>query len=295
MGEAAKLEGEGLDSLRSVRHNARLMQEAPPASRPFVALAAAAHPDDIEFTMAGTLLHLKDAGAEIHMWNLASGSCGTAEHAREDIVSLRQAEAIASAALAGATLHPSLADDFGLYYEPCLLARVAAVIRRVKPPILLVPSPQDYMEDHQNACRLLVTAAFVRGMRNFATDPPVDPWEGDTAIYHAMPHGLRDGLRRLVRSGRYVDIGPVLEAKRAMLACHRSQKEWLDMSQGMDAYLIEMENMSRQVGGLSGRFEYAEGWRRHNHLGFGPVDFDPLGELLGESCRTDAEYEEALG
>ena len=37
-----------------------------------VVLAAAAHPDDIEFMMAGTLLLLKRAGAEIHMWNLAN-------------------------------------------------------------------------------------------------------------------------------------------------------------------------------------------------------------------------------
>jgi LmbE family N-acetylglucosaminyl deacetylase len=41
-------------------------------------LAAAAHPDDIEFMMAGTLLRLKDAGCEIHLWNLANGCCGSA-------------------------------------------------------------------------------------------------------------------------------------------------------------------------------------------------------------------------
>lgn len=38
-----------------------------PAVRPPVVLAAAAHPDDIEFMMAGTLLRLKDAGAQIHL------------------------------------------------------------------------------------------------------------------------------------------------------------------------------------------------------------------------------------
>jgi LmbE family N-acetylglucosaminyl deacetylase len=41
-------------------------------------LAAAAHPDDIEFMMAGTLLRLKDAGCEIHLWNLANGCYGSA-------------------------------------------------------------------------------------------------------------------------------------------------------------------------------------------------------------------------
>ena len=70
---------------------------------------------------------------------------------------------------------------------------------------------------------------------------------------------------------------------RAMLACHASQKEWLDVTQGMDAYLDEMERMSREVGRMSGKFEYAEGWRRHSHLGFGPEEFDPVSDLLQDS------------
>jgi N-acetylglucosamine malate deacetylase 1 len=38
------------------------------------AIAVAAHPDDIEFMMAGTLLLLKRAGYEIHYFNLLSGN-----------------------------------------------------------------------------------------------------------------------------------------------------------------------------------------------------------------------------
>jgi len=265
----------------------------PPASK-HVVLATAAHPDDIEFMFAGTLLRLREAGAEIHMWNLANGSCGTATHSREEIIRLRAAEARASARLAGATIHEPLVDDIALYYEPALLARIAAVVRQVKPTILLTQSPQDYMEDHQNTCRLSVSAAFVRGMRNFVTAPPTEPFNGATTVYHALPHGLRDGLRQLVRPGQYVDIGPVLERKREMLAQHRTQKEWLDVSQGMDAYLLEMENIAWEVGRMSGRFEFAEGWRRHSHLGFCAAACDPLTELLGPACWTDQEYERSL-
>ena len=46
-------------------------------ARPFTALAVAAHPDDIEFYMAGTLLLLKKAGCEIHYMTVANGSCGS--------------------------------------------------------------------------------------------------------------------------------------------------------------------------------------------------------------------------
>jgi LmbE family N-acetylglucosaminyl deacetylase len=271
------------------------MAKSSKLSTPVTVLAAVAHPDDIEFMMAGTLLQLKQAGATIHMWNLANGCCGTATHDSDEIIRLRAAEAEAAARIAGATMHPALADDIGIFYEPGLLARVASVVREVRPNIILTHSPQDYMEDHQNTCRLLVTAAFTKGMKNFATQPVLPPIDGQTALYHALPHGLRDGLRKLIRSGQYVDIKPMLKTKREMLAAHTSQKEWLDVSQGMDAYLKEMEEMSRRVGKMSGKYEYAEGWRRHSHLGFSAADYDPLSELLGSNCWTDPDYEASLG
>ena len=41
-----------------------------------VAFAIAAHPDDIEFYMAGTLLLLRERGWAIHYMTLSTGSCG---------------------------------------------------------------------------------------------------------------------------------------------------------------------------------------------------------------------------
>lgn len=263
-------------------------------TEPLRVLAVAAHPDDIEFMMAGTLLLLKDAGAEIHMWNLANGCMGTVSHSYDEIIRLRWDEAQASASLAGATLYPPLVDDLAVYYAPTLIARVASVVRQVKPTIVLTHSPEDYMEDHTNTSRIAVTAAFTRIMKNYATTPPADPYSGDVAVYHALPHGLRDAMRRLIRAGQYVDITTNLDVKREMLACHKTQKEWLDATQGMDSYLLEMEQMSATVGEMSGRFQYAEGWRRHSHLGFSAAGFDPLTEALGNLCWIDPVYEASL-
>ena len=41
------------------------------------ALAIAAHPDDIEFVMAGTLVLLREAGWTIHYFNLSTGNLGS--------------------------------------------------------------------------------------------------------------------------------------------------------------------------------------------------------------------------
>ena len=259
-----------------------------------VALAIAAHPDDIEFMMAGTMLLLSQAGYELHVLNIANGSCGTALHTREAIIAKRLEEARNAAKTLGAFHHDPIVDDLDIFYNKTLLKQVGAVIREVKPDMLLVPSPEDYMEDHMYACRLAVSAAFCRGMRNFHTQPPRDAISGEVTLYHALPYGLRDGLRRAIRPGQYVNIGSVLARKREALACHRSQKEWLDVSQGLDSYLHAMEDMAREVGKWSVVFEYAEGWRRHSHLGFNSKDVDPLGEALGDLCVTSEEYERAI-
>jgi LmbE family N-acetylglucosaminyl deacetylase len=246
------------------------------------AFAVAAHPDDIEFHMAGTLILLGRAGYELHYLNIANGSCGTTQYDREEIIRIRRSEARAAAESIGAVYHESLVDDLEIFYEKALLARVSAVMREVAPEIVLTHSPVDYMEDHQNACRLAVTSAFCRGMPNFPTDPPVAPVSGDVTVYHAQPHSNLDPLRQVVVPDIFVDVESVLEQQRAMLACHHSQKDWLDESQGMDSYLLTMIDMSRQVGTLSGKLAFAEGWRRRLHFGFCSEDADPLTVALGD-------------
>jgi LmbE family N-acetylglucosaminyl deacetylase len=257
-------------------------------------LAIGAHPDDIEFMMAGTLILLKDAGWEAHYMNIANGSCGTQSEDAAQIAARRRQEALDACRVIGAHYHESLTNDLEIYPTRELVAKVVATIRRVRPRILLLLSPTDYMEDHTNACRIWVTAAFARGMRNAPCDPPVPPIPEEAAIYHALPTGLRDPLRKRVRAGQYVDITPVMKTKRQMLAAHRSQKAWLDVSQGINAYLDVMEALSQETGKMSGAFEYAEGWRRHYHLGFSVADQDPLCEALGERCIVDRQYEESL-
>ena len=264
-------------------------------SRNRTAMAIAAHPDDIEFVMAGTLLQLKNAGFQIHYLNIATGSAGTLEMPAQEARIVRAREGREAAKLLGAQFHGSLADDLEVLYSTPLLRRVAAAIRIAAPDIVLTHSPSDYMEDHMNACRLAVTAAFTCGMPNFQVEPPLPPVQGDIAVYHAMPHGLRDGLRRRVHAGQYVDTTSVHALKREALAAHRSQKEWLDASQGMDSYLVAMDEMSEEVGRLSGKFKHAEGWRRHLHLGLSSKEIDPLAEALGDKCLIDDAYEASLG
>lgn len=259
-----------------------------------VVIAIGAHPDDIEFYMAGTLLMLKKAGYEAHYLNVASGNCGSVQYNSTTTRSVRHTEARAAARLLGAEFHPSLTNDLEILYSMELLRALAAVIREVKPGIVLTHPPEDYMEDHTNTCRLAVTAAFARGMPNLRSTPSRPVADYETTIYHCMPHSLRDGLRRRVIPGAYVNTTSVQKAKREALAAHKSQQNWLDVSQGLNSYLLAMEDAALELGRMSGRFKHAEGWRRHLHVGFCKPDTDPLREALGRNFLVNKKYEEDL-
>ena len=243
-------------------------------------LAIAAHPDDIEFMMAGTLFRLKSAGWDIHYMNVANGCCGTDRHEIEDIVNIRKEESKQACEYMGATYHDSLVNDLEIFYEKQLISRLASIIREVSPDIILTQYPYEYMEDHSNTARTVVTAAFCRGMKNFPVQPDIKPIGNKVTLYHSLPYGLTDSLRRPVEADFYVDVEQFIENKAEMLAKHKSQKEWLDVSQGLDAYLTAMKDMCAEVGKLSGTFKYAEGWIRHSHLGFCEKDANPLMEML---------------
>lgn len=256
------------------------------------AMAIAAHPDDIEFMMAGTLLLLKKAGYEIHYMTISDGNCGSMKWDAETTAKTRVEESKEAARILGAEYHEPIGKDFEIFYDKPTLQELTAVIRSVEPEVILTHSPSDYMEDHMITCRLTVTAAFVRGIPNYKAGNSI-PTNVDCTIYHALPHGLRDPLRREVIPGIFIDVGSVIDTKLQALSAHKSQHEWLDSSQKMNSYLQYLKDIARLVGQKSERFEYAEGWRRHLHYGFGSEDADPL-QNLGEAYLLNEKYESSL-
>jgi LmbE family N-acetylglucosaminyl deacetylase len=236
--------------------------------------------------MGGTLLLLKQAGCVVHTINVANGSVGSADLRPSELVQIRRREAEASAKLLSSVLHESLADDMEVFYTQELIRRVTALVRQVKPDLVLTQSLEDYMEDHMNTARIAVTATFARGMPSFRSVPDEPAVFEDVMLYHATPHILTDMMRRPIVPEIFVDVSGVMDRKEKLLACHASQKEWLDKTQGFDSYLNTMKDLSDKVGGMSGRFAFAEGWRRHSHVGFTRQDCNPLADVLKERCLT---------
>ncbi len=245
------------------------------------ALAIAAHPDDIEFVMGGTLLLLREQGWDIHCCNLSNGNMGSTVMTAAQTAKARRREAQLAAKVMGAKWHAPIADDLGVFYTERNIRRVCAVVRAAQPAVILTHALADYMEDHMITARLAVTGAFTRGIPNYRSTPQRPGSLEPCAIYHAMPHGQCLPTREPVEPELFIDTTSVHAVKRQALACHASQAEWLDKTQGQDSYLRTMDGFSRALGKRAGCRE-AEGWIRHLHFGFGPEGWDPLREALGK-------------
>lgn len=261
-----------------------------------VAMAIACHPDDIEFQMAGTLLQLQKQGWEIHYMNVANGSLGSEKYDTETLIAMRREEAINACKLAGFHYHESICNDLEVFYNAELFGKLVPVVREVKPRIVLTHGSYDYMEDHVNTGRLAVSAAFCRGMGNAKTAYPSTKFDDHLTVYHSMPHAMVDPLRRPVIPGMFVDVEEMVDKKVEMLSCHKSQQSWLDVSQAISSYIQGMIDGGKLIGKLSKRYTVAEGWIRHNPVGFCEENDDPLLEALAPVGKAfiNEEFEKMI-
>jgi LmbE family N-acetylglucosaminyl deacetylase len=84
---------------------------------PTAALAIFAHPDDFEFTCAGTLALLARYGWKTHYLNLADGCCGSLNKSPEAAAAERWDEAQQAAGVLGAMPHPPLFHDLECFFQ----------------------------------------------------------------------------------------------------------------------------------------------------------------------------------
>jgi LmbE family N-acetylglucosaminyl deacetylase len=245
-------------------------------------LALHAHPDDIEFQCAGTLLLLKERGCEIVMATMTPGDLGSADLEPDRIAAIRRQEAQKAAAIIGAECHCLEFRDLQIVHDNPSRRRVTEFIRRVRPKIVLTAPPVDYMADHEMTSRLVRDAMFSASVPFYQTEdsapaPPID-WIPHLYYMDAVEGIDHFGQRQPV--GFHIDVSRVFDAKRAMLACHESQRAWLLKQHGIDEYLDAQERWSA-ARGLEIGAAHAEGFRQHSGHPF-PHDNLLLSLVQGE-------------
>lgn len=248
-------------------------------------LALCAHPDDAELRCGGTLILLAHRGWEVHIATVSTGNCGSAELSSTAIATIRRAEAQAAAAALGGTYHCLDGLDLQIYDNEEMRGRAVALVRRVRPDIMITHYPPDYMADHDAAGAIARTAAFTAGIPNYNVGPATveKPLDGIVPLYYIGPIGDCDYFGNPVVAPWFIDTSAVIEEKAELLGQHVSQREWLRRQNGIDQYIEEMKHWDRAAGAHCGA-DYAEGFFQHLGHGFPRTTLlqDALRELVRE-------------
>lgn len=227
-------------------------------------LALTAHPDDIEFLCAGTLILLKERGHEIAMATINNGSCGSVNLPPDVIARVRVLEARRSAEMIGATFECVDIPDLETVFDNSTRRKVSEIVRRAQPDIVFALFPGDYMPDHELASLLARDATFTATLGNYSTlaPHPAPIIKRLPYLYYCAPMEGIDHFGQDVFMDIMVDISSVMEKKAAMLCCHASQREWLRHEHGIDEYVEYMKRQSAHLGARRG-YAFGEGFRQH--------------------------------
>jgi LmbE family N-acetylglucosaminyl deacetylase len=133
--------------------------------------------------------------------------------------------------------------------------RVIDLLRETDPDVLFTHHPQDYHPDHRHLAQLVFDSYFQKGLPFIPGQKHPACRFAETQVYYLDTIG---GIGFLPTE--YVDITPVMDLKRRMLRCHRSQfKAMSDLARCDLEQLVEIQSRFR---GLAGGCVYAEGFTR---------------------------------
>jgi len=232
-------------------------------------LAVGAHPDDVEFLMAGTLALLRQGGHKIHIASICSGDKGSAVLEPKEIASIRYREATEAARIIDATFETLNVPDLELVFDNKTRAKVVELVRKVDPHIVVTMSPNDYMPDHEITANLLWDACFNASTPNYETGQAnaAKATKRIPYLYYSDSIESVDRFGKRLAPDFYVDITSVIEIKEKMLAKHESQRNWLKIQHGLDEYLLSMRRWNQERG-KEINVEFAEAFRQHRGHSF---------------------------
>ena len=225
-------------------------------------LVIAAHPDDIDFTIAGSVALCARAGKTVGYCIATSGDKGFDEDLPvEERMRIREEEQRAAAAVVGVEeVHFLRKPDGELRNTPGLRRAIVAVIRKFKPDAVVVTGDpgstefESFYGSHPDH-RALSEAAY----------DSVYPAVGNRFYFPDLlelgldPHKIKEVLfSGSSKPDYFMDIGETFDLKIKALRCHKSQVS------GMDNLEDRMRDWGRTIGEPEG-MAIAESFRRMEH------------------------------
>ncbi len=223
------------------------------------ALIVVAHPDDIDFGMAGTVAALTSAGCHVAYCLATSGEAGDDDltHTSSQLATMRQAEQTAAAARVGVSELHWLGHPDGMVVADLELRRdIARVIRIATPDVVLcqtsIPDWDRIYISHPD--HLATATATLAAVYPDSRNPRAFPELLDEGH---RPHSVGEIWLIGTEPNRYVDITDTFEQKISALREHRSQVAQFD---DLDKRVREWCSEIAAAGGL-GEGRLAEAYR----------------------------------
>ena len=217
-------------------------------------LAIFAHPDDVEWYCAGTLLKYRQAGHKIYIALTTSGNTGSNDmDSREEIAATRESEQLAAAKYLDAETMFLRFEDESLFDTPETRRTVLTAIRWADPDVIFTHHPEDPSTDHNMTARLVTEVLLSVGGKHHCADlPPI----------RKAPAVFFEGMKC------FVDITDQMDTKMEMLRCHRSQVGWMETFHEGEDFTEQIVTIDRMYAIWSGSGKYAEGFESHRILGY---------------------------
>ncbi|MBU2494559.1 MAG: bacillithiol biosynthesis deacetylase BshB1 [Bacteroidetes bacterium] len=129
-------------------------------------VAFAAHPDDVELSIGGTIAKFTKAGYKVGIIDLTQGELGT-----RGSVEIRKKEAEKASEILGIELRENLSiPDGKVKFSEEYLKLIVIKIRKYQPKIIFAPHFHDRHPDHIGAAELVKNAMFFSGTPKYETE-----------------------------------------------------------------------------------------------------------------------------
>ncbi|MCP9237258.1 bacillithiol biosynthesis deacetylase BshB1 [Lewinella sp. JB7] len=178
-------------------------------------LAIGVHPDDVELSCSGTLLHHAALGHTFGLLDLTRGELGSRGNAE-----IRTREAYAAAKKLGAKFRENLdLPDGFITSDKKTLLKIISAIRDCQPDVVLANALSDRHPDHGRSASIIAEACYLSGLQKIETYN-LEGEEQEKWRPRAVYHYIQDRNRQ---PDFVVDIGPYVQQKFEAIACYTSQ------------------------------------------------------------------------
>lgn len=233
-------------------------------------LVFAAHPDDAELNIGGTICSLVKQGKKVGVIDLTQGEMGT-----RGTKETRAKEAKNATSIMNLSYRANL--DLGDSYlentrENQL--KIIAEVRKTQPTICITGAPHDRHPDHGKSTQLVLDALFYSGLLKIDTGN-LEPWRPKHILHYMQDRPFEPDF--------VFDISDSWEQKKEAMLAFNTQFNVNDGGNEPETYIStptyfkQLEARARYFGHLAG-FEFGEPLKYYN----GPAPLTNLDNFLKE-------------